>query len=45
VRAAERFNLIFNLGERDVQFELRAGSVLNPFAPGILQDFCCPLLK
>ena len=23
-------------------FEIRAGSVMNPFAPGVLQDFRCP---
>jgi hypothetical protein len=24
---------------------VRAGSVLNPFAPGVLQDFRCPVLR
>ena len=32
-------SLSFKLGERYAAFEIRAGSVINPFAPGILQDF------
>lgn len=38
----ERYTLSFALGDRSATFELRAGSVLNPFAPGVLQDFRCP---
>ena len=41
----ERYNLSFQLGERTATFEIRAGSVLNPFAPGILQDFRCPTVQ
>ncbi len=40
----ERYLLTFELGERRVSFELRAGSVLNPFAPGLLRGFACPRL-
>jgi type VI secretion system protein ImpL len=42
---AEKYTLAFQLGERQAVFEIRAGSVLNPFAPGVLQDFRCPTLK
>jgi type VI secretion system protein ImpL len=38
----ERYLLSFSLGERSAVFEIRAGSVMNPFAPGVLQDFRCP---
>ena len=38
----ERYLLSFSLGERSAAFEIRAGSVMNPFAPGVLQDFRCP---
>jgi type VI secretion system protein ImpL len=41
--STEQFELRFTAGEREVRFLLRAGSVLNPFTPGILQDFRCPL--
>lgn len=43
--AAERYLLTFTLGDRNASFEIRAGSVLNPFAPGVLQDFRCPTLR
>jgi len=39
---ADRYTLSFQLGDRHASFELRAGSVLNPFAPGVLRDFKCP---
>ena len=42
--SAERYQLSFRLGDRQVTYEIRAGSVLNPFAPGILRDFRCPNL-
>ncbi len=37
--------LSFSLGNRQATFELRAASVLNPFARGILQDFRCPSVR
>ena len=44
--SAERYTLTFSPGGgRSATFELRAGSVLNPFAPGVLQDFRCPSVK
>ena len=42
--SADRYTLSFTLGDRHASFELRAGSVLNPFAPGVLRDFQCPAL-
>jgi type VI secretion system protein ImpL len=39
----ETFTLTFGAG--DAVFELRAGSVMNPFAPGVLQDFRCPAVR
>jgi type VI secretion system protein ImpL len=40
----DRYTLSFALGDRHASFELRAGSVQNPFAPGVLKDFQCPAL-
>jgi type VI secretion system protein ImpL len=40
--SADRYTLSFALGDRHASFEIRAGSVLNPFAPGVLRDFHCP---
>jgi type VI secretion system protein ImpL len=40
--SSERYTLTFHVGDRQASFEIRAGSVLNPFAPGILHDFRCP---
>ncbi|HVB15874.1 MAG TPA: type VI secretion system membrane subunit TssM, partial [Stellaceae bacterium] len=40
--SAERYQLTFRSGEREAVFELRAGSVQNPFARGVLRDFRCP---
>jgi type VI secretion system protein ImpL len=42
--SAERYQLTFRSGEREAVFELRAGSVLNPFAQGVLREFRCPNL-
>ena len=41
----ERYTLSFSPGGRSATFELRAGSVMNPFAPGVLQDFRCPSVR
>jgi len=41
----ETYRLTFQLGERQAVFDLRAGSVLNPFAPGLLQEFRCPTVQ
>jgi type VI secretion system protein ImpL len=42
--SAERYQLTFHSGERQAIFELRAGSVLNPFARSVLREFRCPTL-
>ena len=42
--SSDRYTLTFVLGDRQAAFEIRAGSVLNPFAPGILSGFKCPVL-
>jgi type VI secretion system protein ImpL len=42
--SADRYTLNFTLGDRHVSYELRAGSVQNPFAPGVLKDFQCPAM-
>jgi type VI secretion system protein ImpL len=41
----ERYTLSFTNGERSATFELRAGSAMNPFAPGVLQEFRCPQVR
>ncbi len=43
--SAERYTLSFHLGDRSATFELRADSVLNPFAPGVLHEFRCPAVR
>ncbi len=40
----DRYILSFQVGDRQASFELRAGSVLNPFQPATLRDFRCPTL-
>ena len=42
--SAERYTLSFQSGERQASFEIRAGSVQNPFVPGLLKNFQCPKL-
>jgi type VI secretion system protein ImpL len=42
--SADRYNLEFTLGDRTASFEIRAGSVLNPLAPGLLRAFSCPAI-
>jgi len=40
--SSDRYRLTFQLGPRRAVFEIQAASVLNPFAPGMLQAFRCP---
>jgi type VI secretion system protein ImpL len=42
--SAERYQLSFRSGDRQAVFELRAGSVQNPFARSVFRDFRCPNL-
>lgn len=39
---ADRYELTFATGDRRASFEIRAGSVINPFVPGLLAGFQCP---
>jgi type VI secretion system protein ImpL len=43
--SAEQYQLSFQLGDRQAAFQIRAGSVNNPFTPGVLQDFSCPKIQ
>ena len=43
--SSEIYRLSFQHGERRAAFEIRAGSVLNPFMPGLLQQFRCPTVQ
>jgi type VI secretion system protein ImpL len=43
--SSDSYTLTFQQGERRAVFAVRAGSVLNPLAPGVLQDFRCPALR
>ena len=36
---ADRYKLTFATGDRRASYEIRAGSVINPFEPGLLADF------
>jgi type VI secretion system protein ImpL len=40
--AGDRYTLTFQVGERQVVFEVRVLGGANPFAPNLLQDFRCP---
>jgi type VI secretion system protein ImpL len=42
--SSDRYMLTFHVGDRTASFDIRAGSVLNPFAPGMLHGFKCPQL-
>jgi type VI secretion system protein ImpL len=42
--SVDRYTLTFTLGGHQSVFEIRAGSVLNPFASSVLRDFRCPNL-
>jgi type VI secretion system protein ImpL len=41
----ERYRLAFHLSDRQAEFEIRVQSSINPFAPGVLQDFRCPSVR
>jgi type VI secretion system protein ImpL len=42
--SSDRYSLVFQQGDRRVAFEVRVGSVVNPFANPALRDFRCPSL-
>jgi type VI secretion system protein ImpL len=44
VGGPDRYLVTFSVGARQASFALQAGSVLNPFTPGLLRGFSCPNL-
>ena len=42
--SADIYDLTFRLGDRQAEFQIRAASVLNPFATDALRTFACPAL-
>jgi type VI secretion system protein ImpL len=42
---SDQYMLTFSEGGHTASFTISAGSVLNPFAPGVLVDFRCPSLQ
>jgi type VI secretion system protein ImpL len=43
--SSDQYTLTFSQGGHTASFSISAGSVLNPFAPGVLTDFQCPNLQ
>jgi type VI secretion system protein ImpL len=43
--APGRYNLTFQIGDRQAVFEIRANAAANPFTPELLQEFHCPVLQ
>jgi type VI secretion system protein ImpL len=43
--SSDRYTVTFPLGERKAVFDIRAGSVLNPFAGEVLHGFSCPSVQ
>jgi type VI secretion system protein ImpL len=43
--SSDQYTLTFSQGGHTASFAISAGSVLNPFAPGMLVDFRCPSLQ
>jgi len=41
----ELYTLTFDVGGRSASYEIRAASLLNPFAPAVLQGFRCPSVR
>jgi type VI secretion system protein ImpL len=41
----DRATLTFRVGDREVAFEIRASSAVNPFLSGVLQEFHCPAVS
>jgi len=41
----DKYTLTFQAGDRRAVFELRAGSTVNAFAPGVLTSFRCPAVQ
>ncbi|HQT63794.1 MAG: type VI secretion protein VasK [Acidocella sp. 20-57-95] len=43
--SSNNYTLTFTQGGHTASFSISAGSVLNPFAPGVLANFRCPALQ
>jgi type VI secretion system protein ImpL len=43
--SSDQYTLTFSQGGHTASFSIEAGSVLNPFTPGTLEDFQCPNLQ
>jgi type VI secretion system protein ImpL len=43
--SSDQYTLTFTQGGHDASFSIEAGSVFNPFTPGMLTDFQCPNLQ
>ncbi|HQT85676.1 MAG: type VI secretion protein VasK [Acidiphilium sp. 37-64-53] len=43
--ASARYTLTFDQGGETASFAIEAGSIFNPFAPGVLTNFRCPSLR
>jgi type VI secretion system protein ImpL len=41
----DRYTLTFQVGDREVTFDLKTSPGPNPFAPGLLQEFRCPTVS
>jgi type VI secretion system protein ImpL len=40
--SSDKYTLTLGAGGHQAVFEIRAGSVQNPFTPGLLRNFQCP---
>ncbi len=43
--SSDQYTLTFSQGGHTAGFNIEAGSVLNPFTPGVLENFRCPSLQ
>jgi type VI secretion system protein ImpL len=43
--SSDQYTLTFTQGGHNASFSIEAGSVFNPFSPGMLEDFQCPNLS
>jgi type VI secretion system protein ImpL len=43
--SSDQYTLTFSQGGHEASFSIEAGSVFNPFTPGMLTDFQCPSLQ
>ncbi len=43
--SSDQYTITFTQGGHDASFDIEAGSVFNPFTPGMMTDFQCPSLQ